>query len=317
MSLASTSSTSSVRCLLNSSRLLPTSSHESSRRHLAAAARAYIDPETDTPLHQPSSPRRPIRSPQEPLLTPLQAQAFLSNILSLPLSHQLSPELSLQILTHKSFRYAHFIRPHGPNSFVSRSHTRQNIRARGDIEFQRDFVDESDPTRSNVVLGEQGEDHDSNLGPTLVSHNARLSFLGRRAISSYLTLFVHSALPTSGSLRNVDFLRGETLDKKLDNMRHVNNLGRTVGDHWHVGEVMRWDKNPTSLESDHAKIKGMVVEATLGGVYTTFGSPAAHRAFHLLVLPRLAHQLRDPGLIELANKMAEGVRRDFGGVLRV
>ena len=63
-------------------------------------------------------------------------------------------------------------------------------------------------------------------------------------------------------------------------------------------------------------MKGMVVEAVLGGVFTTFGSPAAHRAFHLHILPRLKGQLRDPALIELAESMQEGVQRDFGGVLR-
>ena len=59
-------------------------------------------------------------------------------------------------------------------------------------------------------------------------------------------MFVHSALPTSAALHTVDFLRGRGLEAKLEALRHVNNLGREVGEPWGVGDFMRWDQNPVS-----------------------------------------------------------------------
>lgn len=92
----------------------------------------------------------------------------------------------------------------------------------------------------------QGEETE---GPSSVSHNARLSFLGRRALNTYLALFLHSHLRTDRGLREVDFLRGKGLDEKMKAMTHVNNLGRDVGGQWGVGDVMRWDRNEVSAGS--------------------------------------------------------------------
>ena len=70
--------------------------------------------------------------------------------------------------------------------------------------------------------------------------------MGRRAIASYLALFVHEAVGTSTELKDLDFLRGKTLEEKLEALRHVNNLGREVGDRWGIDSVMRWDRNAVS-----------------------------------------------------------------------
>lgn len=70
--------------------------------------------------------------------------------------------------------------------------------------------------------------------------------MGRRAIASYLALFVHEAVGTSTELKDLDFLRGKTLEEKLEALRHVNNLGREVGDRWGIDGVMRWDRNAVS-----------------------------------------------------------------------
>ena len=57
----------------------------------------------------------------------------------------------------------------------------------------------------------------------------------------------------------------------------------------------------------------MTVEAILGAVFSQFGSPAAHRTFHLHVLPYLRRQLRDPRLIERVESMRDQLRKEYGG----
>lgn len=147
-----------------------------------------------------------------------------------------------------------------------------------------------------------------------VPHNSRLSFLGRRAIASYLALFVHEAVGSSSSkLKDIDFLRGRSLEEKLEALRHVNNLGREVGRPWDVQSVMRWDRNQTGTESGHAKITGMAVESVLGGIFTQYGSSAAHRAFHLHLLPHLTHQFRDQALKERIEAVRSDAEKQYGG----
>jgi hypothetical protein len=53
-------------------------------------------------------------------------------------------------------------------------------------------------------------------------------------------------MSSSRELQALDFLRGHALEDKLAAMRHLNNLGREVGERWGVGEVMRWDRNQVS-----------------------------------------------------------------------
>jgi len=66
------------------------------------------------------------------------------------------------------------------------------------------------------------------------------------------------------------------------------------------------------------KIKGQAVEATLGAIFSYYGSPAAHRAFHLHILPKMKDQLRDPAIIEKAENMRKQVDREFqGGILPI
>lgn len=105
-----------------------------------------------------------------------------------------------------------------------------------------------------------------------VPHNSRLSFMGRRAIASYLALFVHEAIGTSSKLKDLDFLRGRSLEDKLEALRHVNNLGREVGGPWGIDSVMRWDRNQVS--------SSQLTEMTRTTL-TTFGRPEQN-----LVTPR-------------------------------
>jgi len=159
-------------------------------------------PPSQTQSQQSSNSRiRPSPVSPDTPITASTAQKYLSHLLRLPENRQFPPDLALQILTHKSYRYVHNIR-----------HERAGLTSE----------------------------------PSSTPHNSRLSFLGRRAIASYLALFVHEAVGTSTELKDLDFLRGKTLEEKLEALRHVNNLGREVGDRWGIDGVMRWDRNAVS-----------------------------------------------------------------------
>lgn len=174
-------------------------------RHILTcpAARTYASPAAASSTSS-SYPPPPLPSSTSST-TPQAAQSYLSNLFSLPPSRQFSPALALQILTHKSYRFAHPVR-HSPSLSQAQS----------------------------------------SIGPeSSAPHNARLAFLGRRALSTYLALFVHEAYGSSGALREQgsDFLRGKELEERLTALRHVNNLGRMVGGEWRVEDVLRWDRN--------------------------------------------------------------------------
>ena len=278
--------------------------------------------------------------------TPSSAQSYLSDLLSLPADRQFPPPLSLQILTHKSYRHVHIPRRSTSTSTGTSYSTTS-----------------PDPTPLP---------HSENWA---ASHNARLSFLGRRALASYFAMFVHSAVASAGivDIRDLDFLRGKSLEERLAILRHDRNLGNMVGNPWRVDKFMRWDGNqvgsvsnfrscswhpficsthapclnpcfrlifslivksvcvpcpsicfclsaePNTYSSQNAmdtgasRIKGLTVQSILGGIFTQYGSPAAHRAFHLLILPHLSHQLRDPVLKERAEIIERDLVRQLGG----
>lgn len=202
----------------------------------------------------PQSP--PPYKPKHADPTPSEASNYLSSLVSLPFP----PELALQILTHKSYRFVHRI-SHPP------------------------------PYTASEIAQSQA------------SHNARLAFMGRRALAAYTAMFIHSSVGSSStSLSSIDFLRGKTLDEKLEALRHSLNLGRQVGEAWKISDYMRWDRNEVGDASRHAKVQGQAVEAVIGGVFTQFGSAEAQKTFFRHVLPLLAPQLRDPMLIEAAER---------------
>lgn len=262
-------------------------SRQTARTFAAAAAQPEVSDFEPIPNPSSQSAARPRLSSSSDDLTPSRAQTYLSELLHLSPSQAFSPETSLQALTHKSYRYAHLVR-HPSSSRRS---------ARSDSDFGL--------TNSNSAPADK---------PSSVSHNARYSFLGRRAIATYLALFVHSHLQSSMKLRDgsVDFLRGKRLEEKLDGLRHATNIGREVGSRWGVGDVMRWDHNE-AMPGGSLRIQGLTVEAILGAVFATHGSSAAQRAFYLHVLPHISSQLRDPMLVERALAAGDEVRRETGG----
>ncbi|WWC92951.1 uncharacterized protein L201_007914 [Kwoniella dendrophila CBS 6074] len=217
------------------------------------------------------SNQRYTRKPERKL-TGREAQIFLSNLLGLEGDKQFSEELSLQILTHKSFRYSHNIRHFSSN-------------------------DESE-------VGNE-------------SHNSRLSFIGRRSLSTFFTLFIHDSYLNSKDFKldAIDFLKGKSLEDRLDNLRDTRNLGRLVASNWGLADVVRWDRNETSRESGDLKILGMAVESILGGIFTEFGSPAAQRAFHSMILPHYIPQLKDPRLIERVLSQKDQLDKSGRGIV--
>ncbi|ORY34897.1 hypothetical protein BCR39DRAFT_447387, partial [Naematelia encephala] len=232
--------------------------------------------------------------------TPESAQSYFTELFHLPPDRQIPPSLALQILTHKSFRNVKLLRHSSSPSSSSSS-----------------FSSSSTSTSSLSSSPSPSSSSYTHTLEQLASHNARLSFVGRRALASYFTMFLHSALAAVSSqrglgLRDLDFLRGRSLQEKLDALRDAQNLGREVGSNWSVLDVMRWDENPNTIASAAHKIQGTTVEAIIGGIFTVYGSPAAHRTFHLHVLPHMAPQLRDPALIERAKTFQKNLLEEAG-----
>ncbi|KAJ9102609.1 hypothetical protein QFC19_004718 [Naganishia cerealis] len=175
-------------------------------------------------------------------VTPEQASTYLSDLLSLPSTRPFPPQLALRILTHKSYRGAHLL---------GYGHA---TRTGG--------------TRSAV----ESEQHGS------APSNGRLAFLGKRALVSYLMMFLHQqalvgAVPStssehssattiseaaSSSSSRSPTLTGLNLSRelgaehafedKIANLTHRTNLGREVGQQWNLEQVMRWESNWVSME---------------------------------------------------------------------
>ncbi|WVQ79258.1 hypothetical protein IAT38_001354 [Cryptococcus sp. DSM 104549] len=210
--------------------------------------------------------------------TPAAAQNFVSNLFDLPPTRKVDPALALQALTHKSYRFAHGVRHPIP-----------------------------------AHQGQEGE-----VPQAFAPQNNRLAFVGRMAMSTYMSLFIHDAYGSAEKLdaEGRDFLRGVDLQQRVTNFMNTTNVGRDVGSAWGLDGVMRFDGNVLLSESGYARIKGQTVEALMGVLYTQYGSPAAQRAFHLHLLPTLQHQLRDPLLTERVRLAKAALEEQFGrGIL--
>ncbi|KAL4241665.1 hypothetical protein ABKN59_000843 [Abortiporus biennis] len=135
-----------------------------------------------------------------------------------------------------------------------------------------------------------------------ISHNARLSFIGRRVLNSYLLLMLHSS-------------------------------GEFVAPKWDLGRVMRWtpvniDPRVASAatgELDHLdpklswsiglyKVQGTAVEAVIGGIYHQFGGSVAHNVFHTRLLPHILLPGRPEGLPDSLHDHALKICQQLGGV---
>lgn len=130
----------------------------------------------------------------------------------------------------------------------------------------------------------------------MLTNNARLSFIGRRVLKSYLLLFVHSS---SAVKPHHDY------DHIVERALNTYVLGEFVGPRWELGKVMKWTpatrdealaQDPMgalqlSKEASRSiglyKVQGTAVEAVVGGVFHQFGGHVAHRLFHTRLLPHI------------------------------
>ncbi|KAK7462676.1 hypothetical protein VKT23_007264 [Stygiomarasmius scandens] len=125
----------------------------------------------------------------------------------------------------------------------------------------------------------------------IYGHNAALSFLGRRVLSTYLSLLLSS----SPNLKPTD-----DVEEVVSSVLNTYDLGEHIGSGWGLGRAMRWTPavSATTLQKVGAqpsvlkgaglyKVQGEAVAAVMGGVYEQFGASVAHRLFHTRILPRL------------------------------
>ncbi|GAA5824978.1 hypothetical protein JCM5353_002954 [Sporobolomyces roseus] len=116
-------------------------------------------------------------------------------------------------------------------------------------------------------------------------HNEKMSFVGRRILRLYLTLHLNSQLSAS----HPSLLAHAVSPRAIDALLNTKQLGATVGAAWKLEDAMRWRevKGPTGEMTGLWKVRGMGVEAVMGGVFTSQGIETASQVFHQLVLPNL------------------------------
>lgn len=159
------------------------------------------------------------------------------------------------------------------------------------------------------------------------SHNARLSFIGRRVLQTYLLLFLHDA----SSLRpahEYELIAERTLNTYV--------LGEYLAPRWNLGKVLKWTPATNALAASASgdrnlkavleklgpengrsiglyKVQGTAVEAIVGGVFHQFGGSIAHRLFHTRVLPSLLLPGNPQGLSDVFHYDAKKVCEIMGG----
>ncbi|KAL9931569.1 hypothetical protein V8E36_009566 [Tilletia maclaganii] len=128
------------------------------------------------------------------------------------------------------------------------------------------------------------------------AHNRRLAFLGRRALTAFLALFLHglSAGLATGSNAEVKRAADELLRSPdaLDVILHTGRMGDRPGRALRLDEVMRWtpaatDSGSTAHERGLFTIRGRALEAFIGAIYHQHGANLASQIFHVHVLPNI------------------------------
>ncbi|TDL24571.1 hypothetical protein BD410DRAFT_786081 [Rickenella mellea] len=158
-------------------------------------------------------------------------------------------------------------------------------------------------------------------------HNARLSFVGRRVLETYLNLFLHSVprseLP-SGFEPDYVFIAHRAL--------HTPVLGEYVGTQWRLRDIMQWtpargfeetarveerrqlpDTRLLSKNVGFYKVQGIAVEGIIGGIFHQFGGTVAHRVFHTRLLPHILCPGSPVGLPDHYHDFVNKVLLKMGG----
>jgi len=154
-----------------------------------------------------------------------------------------------------------------------------------------------------------------------VSHNARLGFIGRRVLKTYLLLMLHSN-PTISDQHDHNLILDRTLNTYV--------LGEHVAPKWSLDSVLRW--KPVRIDSNVGeggfsstnpalirgvglyKVQGTTVEAVMGGIFHQFGGAVAHRVFHTRLLPHILLPGRPEGLHDAYHGLAQKICEGMGGV---
>jgi len=157
----------------------------------------------------------------------------------------------------------------------------------------------------------------------VVSHNARLSFIGRRVLKTYLLLYLHSS-PALQDTHDYQLIIDRTLNSYV--------LGEHVAPKWSLGRVLKWspaniDPRVTKPGSDFSalepdvsrgvglyKVQGTTVEAVIGGIFHEFGGSVAHQVFHTRLLPHILLPGQKEGLHDAFHAHALEICEKMGGM---
>ncbi|KAI9441660.1 ribonuclease-III-like-domain-containing protein [Lactarius indigo] len=145
---------------------------------------------------------------------------------------------------------------------------------------------------------------------SVIGHNSRFAFLGRRTLEAYLLLFLQP-LPAAAEHDHA---------RIIARVLNTHTLGQQVAPRWKLQEVMRWVPPRAGdivldgrLAGVH-KVAGTTVEAVVGGVLHQFGGSVAHRLFHTRVLPHLLLPGSPLGLPDVLHADALSAAERFGGL---
>jgi len=145
---------------------------------------------------------------------------------------------------------------------------------------------------------------------SVVGHNSRFSFLGRRTLDAYLLLFLQG-LPAAAEHDHA---------RIAARVLNTHCLGEHVAPRWGLQDVMRWvppraaDPGLDGRAAGLHKVAGTMVEAVVGGVLHQFGGNVAHRLFHVRVLPHLLLPGSPFGLPDVLHADALKATERYGGL---
>lgn len=153
----------------------------------------------------------------------------------------------------------------------------------------------------------------------LQGHNRRLSFIGRRALKTYLALFLFDILEhasqINASASELKYLQTVlSSQQNIDDILSTHHLGDHVGRELGLEKVMRWhpttrvDPMNGTRESGLFKVRGSCVEAVMGAIYHYRGALVAQQFFLSRILPILAdsYMLQAPRMLK--EKVTEASR---------